>query len=206
MKYVKFTQVDVNTLVSVHEEVSFNGPAFPPVEGLEFGFALKSKYPTAMPVFYGTAPDKADLSVSGILEVISKEDYDAAEKAEQEAMAVIAKEKKLACIVGTRHTLEAKGIVWNGFFIDTSESSYAKILGGRSAAQSGLRKDDAIWKCANAETGEVVYRPTTNEEMIEIGDLTFNYVQACFDREAQLVAAVQDGSFEFDMLSEGWPT
>jgi len=32
------------------------------------------------------------------------------------------------------------------------------------------------------------------------------HVQSCFDREAELLAAVSEGVIEVEMLEEGWPS
>lgn len=76
MKYLKFTYVDSVTGVSVLDAPAANGPKFPNVDGLEFGFALTSRYPTHTPTFFGTCPDASFALVPGVIDVITQADYD----------------------------------------------------------------------------------------------------------------------------------
>lgn len=73
MQYIKFTYI--------------NGNHMPDFDGLEFDFALTSQYPTDRPVFYGTCESA---SGDGLVEVISKDTYDADKAAE-----LIARRSKL---------------------------------------------------------------------------------------------------------------
>ena len=203
--FLKYTYVDSITGVSIVDQPATNGPAVPDVQGLVFDFALESEYPSATPTFFGKADDDADATVGGILAELSEEEYEEARKKEMDRRAEIAAQTVLNNIVMSRKHFEQAGFVWKGVFIDTTEASYTKILGGRAAAKDELRTDGDIWKCGDPETGEVIYRATSNEEMIEIGDLAFKMVQDCFNRESALVAAVKDGSYTDAMLYEGWP-
>lgn len=81
MRYITFTNVDVQTGIPVTIEPARNGPTLP--AGCGFGFALESQYPTAAPTFYGQTDGPLD--TPGILSVITKAQYDAAEAAEMEA-------------------------------------------------------------------------------------------------------------------------
>ena len=44
-----------------------------------------------------------------------------------------------------------------------------------------------------------------NAEILEITEAAYRYVSACFDREGELLQAVEDGSFTESMLNDGWP-
>lgn len=76
MKYLKFTYVDVVTGISIASEPAANGPAFPPVDGLEFVWARESAYPTDVPEFFGTCPDDADTQIDGVLGVYVQADWE----------------------------------------------------------------------------------------------------------------------------------
>ena len=67
MRYIKFTYVDAVTGAPVSEAPALNGPVFPAVAGLEFGWARESQYPTAVPEFFGTCPEDSDIAVPGVL-------------------------------------------------------------------------------------------------------------------------------------------
>lgn len=110
-----------------------------------------------------------------------------------------------AKIADRRYTAEVRGFIWNNVFIDTDRVSQPKIASARAAAKDGVRSDTAVWKCGNPLTGLPIYRVTSNAEMVEIGDAAFNYVQACYDREGVLIAAVAGGTITATMIDEGWP-
>lgn len=76
MKYIKFTYVDAITGISVAKQPAANGPAFPPVVGLEFVWARESQYPTDVPEFFGMCPDDADTQIDGVLDVYAQQDWE----------------------------------------------------------------------------------------------------------------------------------
>lgn len=76
MKYIKFTYVDAITGISIASEPAQNGPAFPPVAGLEFVWARESQYPTDVAEFFGTCPDDTDTQVDGVLGVYLQADWE----------------------------------------------------------------------------------------------------------------------------------
>lgn len=110
-----------------------------------------------------------------------------------------------ALIADRRYRAEIAGFPWNGFGIDTERDSQAKISSSWSAARDGFRGDGSVWKCLDLATGQIVSRPTTNAEMIDIGQQAYRYVQACYDREGTLLEAAAGGTVTTDMLEEGWP-
>ena len=76
MQHIKFTYVDAKTGIPVSSQPATNGPAFPPVVGLEFTWARESAYPTDEPEFFGTCPDDSDTDVPGVLGVYSQADWE----------------------------------------------------------------------------------------------------------------------------------
>lgn len=83
--FLKYTYTDSVTGVPVTIEPASSGPARPRINGLVFGFALESQYPTLAPTFYGTAPDDTDTSVPGILAVLTEAELLEAQTKEMEA-------------------------------------------------------------------------------------------------------------------------
>ncbi|NBB11831.1 DUF4376 domain-containing protein [Pseudomonas sp. SLFW] len=112
----------------------------------------------------------------------------------------------VALIADRRFRAEIAGFPWNGFGIDTERDSQAKISSSWSAARDGFREDGSVWKCLDLATGQIVSRPTTNAEMIDIGQQAYRYVQACYDREGALLEAAAGGTVTAEMIEEGWPT
>lgn len=108
-------------------------------------------------------------------------------------------------IADRRYAAEVRGFIWKTVFVDTDRVSQPKIASARAAAKDGVRSDKAVWKCGNPLTGQAIYRVTSNAEMIELADAAFNYVQACYDREGELVSAVTDNTITSTMIDTGWP-
>lgn len=108
-------------------------------------------------------------------------------------------------IADRRYRAEIAGFAWNGFGIDTERDSQAKISSSWSAARDGFRADGSVWKCVDLATQQIVSRPTTNAEMIDIGQQAYRYVQDCYDREGELLEAAATGEITVAMIDEDWP-
>lgn len=76
MKYLKFTYVDSVTGISIASEPAANGPTFPAIGGLVYGWARESAYPTDAPEFFGTCPDDSDTQIDGVLGVYQQADWE----------------------------------------------------------------------------------------------------------------------------------
>ncbi|GEM_PF-1412035 len=104
MRYLNFTYVDAVTGRPVSETAARNGPKMPAVAGLQFGFALESLYPAAVPSLYGTCEDGASLDVPGVLGELTLEQYEAARETE---MASRLTQAKVAAIAANNAAYEA---------------------------------------------------------------------------------------------------
>lgn len=111
-----------------------------------------------------------------------------------------------AAIAARRWQAEVAGIAWNGYGIATDRESQDKIVQETRAIDRGLRIDGKGWKCIDLATGVVVFRSTTNVEMVTIGDAVYAYVSACFEREEALLAEIAAGAYDPAMLETGWPS
>ena len=85
MQYIKFTYVDSITGTSVAKQLAANGPVFPAVTGLEYAWARESRYPTAVPEFFGTCPEDADTQIDGVLGVYLQADWETMREDEMRA-------------------------------------------------------------------------------------------------------------------------
>lgn len=110
-----------------------------------------------------------------------------------------------AAVAAERYQHETAGIIWQGYGIATDRESQQKMSDERSAVKDGLRTDGKGWKCLDLESGVATFRPTSNAEIMEITEAAYRYVSACFDREGELLQAVEGGSYTDLMLGEGWP-
>ena len=101
-------------------------------------------------------------------------------------------------IAARRFQAETGGVIVEGIQVNTERDSQALLTGAAFAASL----DPAYqikWKAA---TGFV---DLTGEQIIGIASQVRAFVQACFNREAELLGAVADGSITAQMLEEGWP-
>ncbi|TWC21119.1 MULTISPECIES: DUF4376 domain-containing protein [unclassified Pseudomonas] len=101
-------------------------------------------------------------------------------------------------ITARRYDEETKGITVDGTQIDTGRDSQALITGATVSAML----DPAyvcIWKTLS---GPVRLNAA---DLIKISTSVRTHVQACFDRESELLALLAAGQFNIEMLDEGWP-
>jgi hypothetical protein len=191
MKHITFTHVDSETGVPGDIAPMRNGPAFPAIKGLVYLFALESLYPTTKPVFYGTCDDDADLRVPGVLHVVTATD------------AFNAHVNEVKRRVATyRWRVETGGITINDMLVPTDRDTQSKLIAARI-----LAKEDATysirWKLAS---GFVTLDAAT---LIAIADGVRAHVQACFDREDEIVtdinAATTHAMLETISITAGYP-
>ena len=101
-------------------------------------------------------------------------------------------------IAARRYQVETGGTTVEGVQVNTERDSQALLTGAAFAATL----DPAYhikWKAA---TGFV---DLTGEQVIGLASQVRAFVQACFNREAELLGFVADGSITAEMLEEGWP-
>lgn len=114
-----------------------------------------------------------------------------------------ARAQALAALADRRWRAEAGGITVNGVPIPTDERAQVKITGAALAAQ----RDPAMtvaWKCSGD-----VWVTLSAEQLLALADAVRAHVQACFDREATLSAALAaaetvEAIAAID-LEGGWP-
>ena len=84
MKHIVITEIDAKTSVLCTIEPMRTGPSMPNIKGLQLDWADKSTWPVELdqtgvylraPKYYGTCDDDADLTVVGILEVITEQEW-----------------------------------------------------------------------------------------------------------------------------------
>ncbi len=104
-----------------------------------------------------------------------------------------------AQIAAVRYRHEVAGITVNGVRIDTHRASQALIT---AAALS------AVLNPAYACTWKALSGPVelNAAQLIDLAKAVRVHVQACFDRECQLLAALAKGTYKAAMLDKGWPT
>lgn len=108
------------------------------------------------------------------------------------------KDAVLDAIAGRRWQAECSGIAVDGMAFKTDRESQALITGAALSAM--LDSNYSVqWKTPE---GFVLI---TGQQVIAVATAIRAHVQACFDREAELVAAVEAGTYSTEMLDSGWP-
>lgn len=102
-------------------------------------------------------------------------------------------------IAARRYEAEVGGIVLNGITIATDDRS--KLLINGAALEAVIDPDYTMqWKAGDA------FVDLTGGQIIAIARSVRSHVQACFNRESELLSALDAGTFTNDMLEQGWPT
>lgn len=103
-----------------------------------------------------------------------------------------------ALIAARRFKVETGGVTVGGIPVNTERDSQVLMTGAAFAAS--LDPNYQIkWKSA---TGFV---ELNRDQVIGLASQVRAFVQACFNREAELLGFVADGSITAEMLEEGWP-
>ncbi|CAI8793905.1 hypothetical protein EMIT0P12_20050 [Pseudomonas sp. IT-P12] len=104
-----------------------------------------------------------------------------------------------AAIAARRFDAEVAGITVAGVPVYTDRTTQNKLT---AAAFRALRNPEYTvdWKCTNGS-----FITLNAEQITAIADAVGDYVQACYTREGELVAAFNDGTYTEAMLEEGWP-
>lgn len=101
-------------------------------------------------------------------------------------------------IAARRYEAEVGGITINGLAVDTDDRS--KLLINGAALEATIDPEYVMqWKTADG------FVQLTGAQVIGIARAVRAHVQACFDREAELLAALDAGTLTDDMLEQGWP-
>ena len=101
-------------------------------------------------------------------------------------------------IADRRYQAEVSGITLSGIPVATDDRSKLLISG---AAQRAAREPGYTLRWKTYEG----FIDLSAEQVQAMADAVADHVQACFNREAELQAAVADGSITAEMLEQGWP-
>lgn len=182
MRYLRYTQVDAITGVAASKEPMRHGPKTP--DGVAFKFALESKYPTAVPTFYGTT----DLEVlPEYVTEVTQEDFDTALVNEMQARHDKLLAQLKSSIASIRFHKETGGITLGGVEIKTDRESQSLLANGYTSLKEGL-VSQVRWKGADG-TWTVF---TSSEELKPIAAAVSQHVEGCWSAE-EAVSTQLDG-------------
>lgn len=103
-----------------------------------------------------------------------------------------------ARIADRRFQAETAGIIVNDMHLPTDRDSQALVTGAALAAVLDPNYS-CRWKTAAG------FIDLDAQQIIAIASAMRAHVQACFDREAELLAALAAGTYTDDQLDQGWP-
>ena len=107
-------------------------------------------------------------------------------------------ETQAVAIAAERFMHEAGGVIVDGLTIETTRDSQTLIAGmGLSAIV------DPEYRCNFKSANGFV--EIDAPRILEIAKAVRTHVQACFDRERELLLAIDSGNYRPEMLTEGWP-
>lgn len=115
-----------------------------------------------------------------------------------EDKAAAAWQGQVAAIATRRWQAETAGITVQGMALDTGRDSQALITG--AAVSAMLDPDYSVrWKTGSG------FVDLSAEQIIGVATAVRRHVQACFDREAELLALLDADELTDAALQEGWP-
>ncbi|MDT4823084.1 hypothetical protein FQZ97_563050 [compost metagenome] len=130
------------------------------------------------------------------VEGVTQEDLEAAVAAYDPQL--IQRARTAARIAERRYRAEVAGITVDGMYVDTDDRS--KLLINGAALEAVIDADYTLeWKTPSG------FIPLTAPQVIAVARAVRAHVQACFDREGELLAELAGGTFTEDMIEEGWP-
>ncbi|MCL6689581.1 DUF4376 domain-containing protein [Pseudomonas sp. R3.Fl] len=101
-------------------------------------------------------------------------------------------------IAARRWYEETRGIVVDSITLSTERESQSQLLGIALLAAFDPSYS-CSWKCSSG------FVELNAQQVLAIAKAVRAHVQACFDREAELLAHLEAGTFEESMLDQGWP-
>lgn len=98
-----------------------------------------------------------------------------------------------------RRLVMRTGLLHDGARILPTDKTKARLAAAVSRAQTDSEAEfDWLF-----EDGE--WRTLSAQGLIEMNDALSEFVEACFSRERELLAAIEGGTFDDSMLLQGWP-
>jgi len=86
--YICVTHVDARTGIPCDAAPMSHGPAFPKIKGLTIEFGNQTQWPTNKPLFFGTCDNDADVTVDGVVKVLTNEEYADEQRKENDTKAL----------------------------------------------------------------------------------------------------------------------
>lgn len=130
--FIRVTQVDNISKIPCNIAPMSEGPAFPDVKGLVIKWGNESQWPTNYPLYYGECDDDADVTISGVIKTLTKDEYMYLWEQDQNASVQRA-------LDGFAAAKGYNGIVSLCTYATSANEQY------KAEAQYGIDKRDATW-------------------------------------------------------------
>lgn len=101
-------------------------------------------------------------------------------------------------IAARRYQAETAGITVNGMALPTDRDSQALVTGTALVAVI----DPGYYCQWKTSTGFI---DVNAQQIIALASAMRAHIQVCFDREAELLAHLENGTYTEDLLDQGWP-
>ena len=101
-------------------------------------------------------------------------------------------------VAAVRYANEVRGIIVQDIPVDTGRDSQGMIAGACLASVLDSNYE-VNWKCSGG-----VFIKLNAQQIIGVATAVRAHVQMCFDREHELLSAIEDNTFTESMLEEGW--
>lgn len=107
--------------------------------------------------------------------------------------------KRQKWVNAKRKEVMRAGLLHDGARILPTDKTKARLAAAVSRAQTDSEAEfDWLF-----EDGE--WRTLSAQGLIEMNGALSEFVEACFSRERELLAAIEGGTFDDSMLLQGWP-
>lgn len=102
-------------------------------------------------------------------------------------------------VASVRYQQEISGLTIDGHPFYTDRETQMKLMAASLRAQTN--PDYSVnWKLADGS-----FSKFTSNQIIEITNKIADYVQACYERESELVKEIDEGTYTEQMINTGWP-
>lgn len=182
-QYIKFTYVDKLTEQPVSKQPARNGQTLPNITGLNYEFALQSKWPVlnTHPELFGTCPDSSNIDIAAVLQQITQTEYDEIKQQELGARKIQYRER----INQLRDQYIAQGMSYN-FSDGTTGTVQLRDLKDMSNIQS-LSTNGLKLKVVGDTTTTIPFRDTENiqhmltgDELVDMGEKAVQFSQSYY--------------------------
>lgn len=201
MKYLEFTYVDRVSGVSIFDQPAINGTSYPKISGLDFKFALESKYPTSKPLFYGTCPDTSNTSnIAGVIRVLSVSEFTTIEAKE------LSDRKQKAIDIANRdwESNLNERVKYNGVNFAADLLSRQLISNASQTALiskvNGLEFQTVTWDGLD-DSGNVVGLELNGDQLLELHQLIVSETEGKYSTLRSLVDSINNAASLSELIA-----